>query len=192
MNTDSTFTVDIQRHVRSNISPETLAYSLNSQHNEWHDHVLAYLLWRRQTGKLRTRPVKQVTSGRGDKRTLSTPDPGLRYEFGLVSWQRRHFVQVLNVCDHWLCITNAFTDEANEVYLYNSIPGPWHVPFCRLKLELLYTVLCFWPVAHYYSLNDNGVQTADRRGTNTSPTNLRAYWKLSSIAITLQKGTCST
>ena len=37
---------------------------------------------------------------------------------------RRKFVHVLNVTNtHWVCATNAFTDQPNDVYLYNSLPG---------------------------------------------------------------------
>jgi len=34
------------------------------------------------------------------------------------------FVQVLSVTNiHWVCATNAFTVQPNDVFLYNSLPG---------------------------------------------------------------------
>jgi len=41
--------------------------------------------------------------------------------FAAARWK---FVQVLNVTNvHWVCATNCFTDEPNDVYLFDSLPG---------------------------------------------------------------------
>jgi len=36
---------------------------------------------------------------------------------------QRRFVQVLNVGDHWLCATNYFSGQLNEVYVFDSVPA---------------------------------------------------------------------
>jgi len=33
----------------------------------------------------------------------------------------RPFVQVLNIGDHWICVTNVFSCDTNEIYLYDSL-----------------------------------------------------------------------
>ena len=34
----------------------------------------------------------------------------------------KHFIQIINCGDHWVCVTNVFTDKANYVYVYDSAP----------------------------------------------------------------------
>jgi len=31
------------------------------------------------------------------------------------------YVQMLNIVDHWICVTNVFSCDTNEIYLYDSL-----------------------------------------------------------------------
>jgi len=37
------------------------------------------------------------------------------------------FVQIVNIGDHWICLTNQFSDNVNEVFVYNSTASPTRV-----------------------------------------------------------------
>ena len=36
----------------------------------------------------------------------------------------KEFIQIINNGDHWVCVTNVFSDKVNHVYVYDSYPTP--------------------------------------------------------------------
>lgn len=60
--------------------------------------------------------LEPVGLGLCQKRSAAAPGSLPRF-----SAATKPFLQILNIGDHWICVTNVFSSEPNEVYIYDSV-----------------------------------------------------------------------